>query len=214
MSFNARVGGSNPATQKIKVSNSGSGTLNYVITDDANWMSVTPASGTSTGQDVSHTVSVNIAGLSTGTYHGVITVSSPNATNSPRSVQVTLVIGTIPTNNQIGLSISGGDVLVSILGNTQQIKSFGFKLNLSTAGLTLTGVSKGSLTSSWASVAGSQSGQVVTIGGFAGDPNLAIPAGSSGTIAIIHLTGQGQICLSNLTDDIAGMTISPGCVTK
>jgi hypothetical protein len=214
LSFNARVGGSNPATQKIKVSNSGSGTLNYVITDDANWMSVTPASGTSTGQDVSHTVSVNIAGLSTGTYHGVITVSSPNATNSPRSVQVTLVIGTIPTNNQIGLSISGGDVLVSILGNTQQIKSFGFKLNLSTAGLTLTGVSKGSLTSSWASVAGSQSGQVVTIGGFAGDPNLAIPAGSSGTIAIIHLTGQGQICLSNLTDDIAGMTISPGCVTK
>jgi hypothetical protein len=214
LTFNARVGGSNPATQKIKVSNSGSGTLNYVITDDANWMNVNPASGTSTGQEISHTVSINIAGLSTGTYTGVITISSPNATNSPRSVQVTLVIGTIPTNNQIGISISGGDVLVSILGNTQQIKSFGFKLNYNTAALTLVGVSKGSLTSSWASVAGSQTAQGATIGGFAGDPNLAIPAGSSGTIAIIRLTGQGQICLSALTDDIAGMTISPGCVTK
>lgn len=38
------------------------------------------------------TVSVNITGLTPGTYGATITVSDPNATNSPQRVRVTLVV--------------------------------------------------------------------------------------------------------------------------
>ena len=230
LTFNAMVGGPNPATQRIRVRNSGQGTLNYVVTDDAAWMNVTPASGTSTGKDVSHTVSVNIAGLTTGTYTGLITVSSPNATNSPRAVQVTLVIGSVPTNNQISISCvpnSGGtgntiDVRISILGNTSEIKAFGMDITYDKTMFAFVGVNKGSLTGSWAFVTGSETGTGVRIGGFAGDPNLAVPVGSSGTIAVLRLQvtcaacadgRQSQLCMSSFTDDIRGMTPAPGCAT-
>lgn len=230
LSFNAQVGGTNPATQRIRVRNSGGGTLDYALTSDVGWMSVTPASGTSTGQDVSHTVSVNIAGLATGTYNGLITVSSPNAANSPRTVQVTLVISAIPTNNWIGISSvpSSGrtgdtiEVRISILGNTSEIKAFGMDVSYNKTMFNIVGVSKGILTGSWAFVTGSETASGARIGGFAGDPSLAIPAGSSGTIAVLRLQvtcsgcangQQSQLCMSNFTDDIVGMTPAPACVT-
>ena len=127
LTFNAIQGGANPATQRIRVRNSGGGTLNYVVTGDAGWMNVTPGSGSSTGQDISHTVSVNIAGLTTGTYNGLITVSSPNASNSPRAVPVTLVVGAVPTNNQIGIFDLRGRCPVSILGNTSRLERSDWK---------------------------------------------------------------------------------------
>jgi hypothetical protein len=232
LTFSATAGGPNPATQKIKVWNSGGGTLNYVVTDDAAWMSVTPASGTSTGQEVSHTVSVNIAGLTTGTHSGLITVSSPDATNSPKAVQVTLIVGSVPTNNQISISCvpnSGStgntiDVRISILGNTNPIKAFGMDITYDKTMFAFVGVYKGSLTGSWGFVTGSETGTGARIGGFVGDPNLAIPAGSTGTIAILRLQvtcaacvdgQQSQICMvgSSFTDDIIGMILAPGCAT-
>lgn len=229
LTFNATVGGPNPATQRIRVQNSGGGTLNYVITDDAAWMTVTPSSGTSTGQEISHTVSVNIGGLTTGTYTGLIAVSSPNATNSPQTVQVTLVVGSAPTNNQISISCvpnSGGtgntiDVRISILGNTSEIKAFGLDITYDKTMFAYVGVNKGNLTGSWAFVTGSETGTGARIGGFAGDPNLAIPVGSTGTIAILRLQvtcaacadgRQSQLCMGSFTDDIVGMVMAPGCV--
>jgi hypothetical protein len=230
LTFNAIQGGANPATQKIRVRNSGGGTLNYVVTGDAGWMNVTPGSGTSTGQEISHTVSINIAGLATGTYNGLIAVSSPNASNSPRAVPVTLVVGAVPTNNQISISCvpnSGGtgdtiEVRISILGNTRAIKAFGLDIAYDKTIFADVSVSKGSLTGSWAFVTGSETGAGVRIGGFAGDPNLAIPMGSSGTIAVLRFRvtcaacangQQSQLCMSNFTDDILGMTPAPGCAT-
>ncbi|MBN2409763.1 MAG: hypothetical protein JXE07_08500 [Candidatus Aminicenantes bacterium] len=232
LTFNATAGGPNPATQKIKVRNSGGGTLNYVITGDAGWMSVTPASGASTGQEISHTVFVTIAGLNTGTYTGLITVSSPDATNSPRAVQVTLVVGSPPTNNQISISCvpnSGTtgnaiEVRISILGNTNEIKAFGMDITYDKTMFADVSIGKGSLTGSWPFVSGSETGSGVRIGGFAGDPNLAIPVGSTGTIAILRLNvtcaacangQQSQICMvgSSFTDDIIGMILAPGCAT-
>jgi hypothetical protein len=228
--FSARVGGSNPATQRIRVRNSGEGTLNYTVAEGAAWMNITPAGGTSTGQEVSHTVSVTISGLSVGTYSGLITVSSSNATNSPQTVAVTLEIGQIPTNNQISISCSPTsgrtgniiDVPITILGNTQEIKAFGLDVTYDTTMFRFVGVNKGALTGSWAGVTGSQISSGARIGGFAGDPQLAIDAGSSGTIAVLRLEvtctacadgRQSQLCMGSFTDDIVGMTMAPGCAT-
>jgi hypothetical protein len=85
--FGAATSGISTSSQSLFVDNSGGGTLNWSITDDATWLNCSPSSGTNAG---SVTVSVDVTGLSAGTYTGTITVSDSTATNSPQTVAVTL----------------------------------------------------------------------------------------------------------------------------
>jgi hypothetical protein len=87
LSFTATVGESNPANQTINITNTGGGTLNWTANDNAPWLTVTPTSGTAPS---TLTASVNISGLTAGTYSGTITISATGATNTPVSVPVTL----------------------------------------------------------------------------------------------------------------------------
>jgi hypothetical protein len=88
--FIADEGGSNPADQVLSISNIGGGTLNWQITEDCNWLSVEPNSGSSTGEVVDVNLSVDITGLGGGTYNCQLTVSDSNALNSPQVVDVNL----------------------------------------------------------------------------------------------------------------------------
>ncbi len=54
------------------------------------WLSVTPTSGNTSGGSLS--ISVNGSGLAPGTYAGTVVVTSPNASNSPFPIQVTLTV--------------------------------------------------------------------------------------------------------------------------
>ncbi|MDH7512490.1 MAG: hypothetical protein QHH14_06060, partial [Clostridiales bacterium] len=136
LAFAIQFGSGNPAPQTISIRNSGKSTLAYTITDDAAWLEVTPGSGTSTGESKVHAVSVNAGGLVVGTYTALITVTSPNATNSPQQVGVTLRVTAIPTNNEISVACIPGEaypgttvsVPISILGNTGEITTFGLQL--------------------------------------------------------------------------------------
>ena len=85
--FGAATSGISTSSQSLFVDNSGGGTLNWSITDDSAWLNCSPSSGTNAG---SVTVSVDVTGLSAGTYTGTITVSDATATNSPQTVSVTL----------------------------------------------------------------------------------------------------------------------------
>ncbi|HUB80488.1 MAG TPA: Ig-like domain-containing protein [Bryobacteraceae bacterium] len=87
LTFNATVGGGNPATQPISISNSGSGTLSWSTTTDASWLSVSPASGTGAANP---NVSTSLAGLSQGSYTGHVTVTAAGASGSPAKVTVYL----------------------------------------------------------------------------------------------------------------------------
>jgi len=87
--------GSSPANDSFTVSNSGDGTLEYSITDDASWLSVSPTSGTSTGEADTITVSYSTASLEAGTYNATITVSDPDATNNPQTIAVTLTVNSV-----------------------------------------------------------------------------------------------------------------------
>jgi len=89
----AAILGTNPANQVISVLNSGSGALNYTVTDDAAWLAVASNSGTA---PQNHTLSVDIAGLLAGVYTGTIVISDPYATNNPLRVPVTLTIYATP----------------------------------------------------------------------------------------------------------------------
>ncbi|MHB8069256.1 MAG: BACON domain-containing protein [Desulfobaccales bacterium] len=84
------VQGQNAASQSFTVQNTGGGTLSYNITKDAAWLSVTPTSGTSTGEQDSITVNYATSGLAVGTYQGVISISATGVSNSPQ--QITAVV--------------------------------------------------------------------------------------------------------------------------
>jgi hypothetical protein len=56
------------------------------------WLSVNPTSGTSTGETDTITVNYSTSSLALGTYNAVITVSDPNASNTPQTISVALTV--------------------------------------------------------------------------------------------------------------------------
>jgi len=78
-------------TQSLKVRNSGPGTLNYQITTDEDWITVTPTSGTCGNDWVNHWVDVD-TNLEEGTHTGTITATSPTADNSPLTADVSMKV--------------------------------------------------------------------------------------------------------------------------
>jgi len=112
LSFSAEEGGANPASKTLSISNSGGGTLDWTVTTDANWVSLSPTSGASTGESDSVTVSANIYGMDGGDYAASITISGSAASNSPQTVAVVLNIAAPPPketdtyiNSEYGFSI-------------------------------------------------------------------------------------------------------------
>jgi hypothetical protein len=87
LNFGGVTAGTNPGPKTFFISNRGGGTLNWSVTDDADWLYCTPTSGTDSAVI---TVLVYISGLSVGTYTGIITVEDQNAFNSPQTVTITL----------------------------------------------------------------------------------------------------------------------------
>jgi hypothetical protein len=85
--FNAIAGDTNPSPKTLTITNCGSGTLNWTVSNSEAWLSLNPTSGVDSG-DV--TVSVDITGLPYGGYYDTIVVSDTNATNDPVLVPVTL----------------------------------------------------------------------------------------------------------------------------
>jgi hypothetical protein len=63
-------------TWDFDVRNCGSGTLTWSVSDDKNWISVYPTSGSTTTERDTATVTISTSGLSPGTYTGQITINS------------------------------------------------------------------------------------------------------------------------------------------
>jgi len=91
LSFSAEQAGPNPPSLTLEIHNSGAGTLNWSATDDADWLTLS-TNGNSTGEINNVTVAVDIAGLSSGDYSATITISAPEASNSPQTISVNLTI--------------------------------------------------------------------------------------------------------------------------
>jgi glucose/arabinose dehydrogenase len=87
--FSATAGGSNPASKTLTVSNTGGGALSFTASDDAPWLTLTPASG-SAPADL--TAAVNVSGLSAGTYTATVTVTAAGVSGSPKTIPVTLTV--------------------------------------------------------------------------------------------------------------------------
>lgn len=89
LNFSATNIGTVTGTQWLWLNNGGTGTLNWSVSVDQWWLHCTPTSGTDSGVLA---VSVSPGGLYPGNYKGRITISSANASNSPRIVTVNLEV--------------------------------------------------------------------------------------------------------------------------
>jgi formylglycine-generating enzyme required for sulfatase activity len=72
------------------ITNAGTGTLTWEITDDQPWLSVSPDSGSTTTEAEEITVTVSRTGLSAGNYSGTVTVTP--GTGSPQDVAVQMSV--------------------------------------------------------------------------------------------------------------------------
>jgi hypothetical protein len=123
--------GSNPNLQAVVITNAGGGTLNWSATDNVGWLDLRTTSGSLVpGQFKNDTVIVNSASMSPGSYVAAITITDPNAANSPQIISVFLQViedpeiklstrglsfttlqGTSPPGQLLTVSNSGGGVL-------------------------------------------------------------------------------------------------------
>jgi MYXO-CTERM domain-containing protein len=87
--FVGLMGGEQPAAAVLHVRNDGVDSLTFSATADQDWVTVTPASG-SAPLDIE--VSVDTSGLQAGTHLAMITISSPEADNSPVTLPIEFVL--------------------------------------------------------------------------------------------------------------------------
>ncbi|MCU0286570.1 MAG: Ig-like domain-containing protein [Acidobacteria bacterium] len=91
LNFAATDGGANTNPQTFFITNTGEKKLEWSVMSNREWLHCTPVNGTNNSEV---TVSVNVSGLSAGTYTGKITVSGPGAENSPQEIAVNLKVYT------------------------------------------------------------------------------------------------------------------------
>ena len=102
-------------SQELYISNGGGGSLNWTASTSAAWLTVEPSSGSTDGPV---TVSIDHTGLAAGGATGTITVSDPDAENSPQTVAVTLTVrepgSTNPPFGDFSTPVDGSTVSSSI----------------------------------------------------------------------------------------------------
>ncbi len=89
--------GTNPTPQTIQIFNAGGGTLSPAVSSSATWLQGSVGAAVActspfAGTCLPLTVTYNTAALAAGTYTGFLSVSDPNAVDSPQTVSVTVTI--------------------------------------------------------------------------------------------------------------------------
>ena len=94
LSFEAVEGGDDPEAQTLEVRNREDARMSFDVSDDGDWLTLSPTSGVSDGPDdeVEISVSVDVSGLVPGTYTATMEIRGAGIDNSPQSVSVTLVV--------------------------------------------------------------------------------------------------------------------------
>lgn len=199
LSFSYQSGGTVPAAQSLSVTSSGAA-ISYTISTSATWLVATPASGTTSG---SVSVSVSPQTLAAGTYTGSVTITSSGASNSPKTVPVTLTvtaaalptIATAPTSLSFTYQSGGATPAAQPIAVTSSGAAASYTTATSATWLSATpasGTTPGSVSVSvnpTGLTAGSYSGSVtITSSGASNSPKsvpvtLTVTAAASPTLA-------------------------------
>ncbi|MEM7348035.1 MAG: PKD domain-containing protein, partial [Chloroflexota bacterium] len=113
--FNAVSGDSNPADKALTIENSGTGTLDWALSEDTDWLQLGSTSGTGSA---SVPVSVDVTGLAAGTYTSQITGTGNGALNSPQTIDVTLIVDAPPPPQPINLTTYAGPANIRLYWNS------------------------------------------------------------------------------------------------
>jgi uncharacterized protein (TIGR03437 family) len=184
------AGATSPATQAVQVTSAGS-PLNFTAAANSgslNWLSVTPASGTTPG---TLTISGDGSRLSPGTYSGTVTVSSPGAAGSPSVIQVNLTVnsGTISASP----APSAGLAFYQAAGGSAPAPQ-NITVTTAPAGIAFTAAANTSTGGNWLLV--STSGNTVQVSANAG--SLAVGT-YQGTVTITANGATGSPITYNVT---------------
>jgi hypothetical protein len=106
-SFNANEGGASPNDQTLSIWNCGPGDLDWQVSDNAGWLTLSPTAGSSTGETDMVTLSVDTSGMSAGSYPATIAISAAGATNTPQTVPVSLIIDPTPLTHTLTFCTTG-----------------------------------------------------------------------------------------------------------
>ncbi|MGH9583985.1 MAG: BACON domain-containing protein, partial [Bryobacteraceae bacterium] len=89
----------NPNPRKIQVTNQGTGNLGWSASATSTWLGLSPATGSAPS-----TISVqpSTTAMSTGSFNDTVTVSSPDVSNSPATVPVSVQVGTLLFSDNFG----------------------------------------------------------------------------------------------------------------
>src|SRR5215467_5284787 len=90
--FSVTQSDTNPV-HMVSISNSGRGTLNWSVSTSASWLTLSPSTGTASGNTSDQiTATADLTGLVPGTYTASINVFGMGAINNGQSIPVTLTI--------------------------------------------------------------------------------------------------------------------------
>lgn len=108
----AAAPGQNAAGQSLTIRNAGSGTLSYVVSDSASWLTIAIPTGSSTGESDAIPLGFATSTLAAGTYTATISVTASGAIGAPKTIPVTLSIVAPPvfevSPGRIGASVAYG----------------------------------------------------------------------------------------------------------
>jgi uncharacterized protein (TIGR03437 family) len=181
LQFFYTVGGTNPASQSITISNAGGGWLSWTPTSNASWLNLS-ASGSAL------TVSVNPLSLNPTMYTGTITVSAPGSSNSPQSILVTLTVSAATSTVMVS------SITNSASGATGAIAP-GEIITIKGNGLGPTPAVSFSIDPNTGTVASTLSGTRVLFGSFAA-PIMYTSATQINAIVPYEVAGQSQLMMT------------------
>ncbi|RLF79956.1 hypothetical protein DRN38_04820, partial [Thermococci archaeon] len=128
------IGEGKTASATFEIWNSGTGTLEYSLSESAGWLSVSPSDGNSTGEHDSITFSVDTTGLSVGSYSADIVIDS-NGGSGSFSVSLDVVNEPVlsfnPTSHDFGnIGIGGCKKTSFYIWNSQENTILEYKINI------------------------------------------------------------------------------------
>jgi hypothetical protein len=186
---------SNPSPQTFRVRASGVGSINYTLSNNKSWLRVSPMQGASSYEWISHTVSVDVSGLSDGSYNGTITITDPDAYNNPVEVNIALTVGEEPIQGDADIKVDKSNLDFSMEEKTNPAaksfnlratggKSLGFKISTNKPWLSVY-PNQGTAGESWISVSVSINAEDKRPGTYNGRITISATGSSGGQAHVL-----------------------------
>ena len=104
-SFSTQEGGDNPTPKTLYISSSENLPFDWAAHASVDWLYLAPSSGSSTGDVQEIRLCVDTKGLSAGSYSGMLSISTPGASNTAQVLLVRLTISHYSQEHKITLHL-------------------------------------------------------------------------------------------------------------